>query len=164
MKSKYTKELLETIVRESNSWAIVCRKLGIKPATGSQTYIKKRVQIMGIKFSHFIGKQWNKGRAFGPKRILKYFLIKDGPFINSHFLKLRLIKEGVKENKCEWCGLSEWLEEELPLELDHINSDHNDNRLENLKILCPNCHAVKTRRERSIGATGRHNALRMRTT
>ena len=56
-------------------------------------------------------------------------------------MRKRLIIEGLKNHRCECCGLSEWLEEPIPLELDHIDGDHYNNMLENLKILCPNCHA-----------------------
>ena len=47
----------------------------------------------------------------------------------------------MKEHKCESCGISEWLGKPLSLELDYINGDRYDNRLQNLRILCPNCHA-----------------------
>ena len=62
--------------------------------------------------------------------------------MRSYNLKTRLIEEGYKENKCERCSISEWQGEILVLELDHINGDNKDNRLENLKILCPNCHSL----------------------
>jgi len=55
--------------------------------------------------------------------------------------KWRLIEEGYKELRCEKCGLSEWLGKEIPIELHHINGDNSDNTLENLQILCPNCHS-----------------------
>jgi 5-methylcytosine-specific restriction endonuclease McrA len=52
-----------------------------------------------------------------------------------------LINEGIKEHKCELCGITEWNGKPAPIELDHINGKHTDNRIENLRILCPNCHA-----------------------
>lgn len=150
MRHIYTKELLEPFIRNSKSWAKVCRELGIKPATGSQTHIKKVAVLYGIDFSHFTGQGWRRDKTFTPKRKIEYFLAKDGPFINSHHLKKRLISEGMLPGNCEICGLSEWMRQELPLELDHLNNNHSDNRLENLMILCPNCHALKTRRERKL--------------
>lgn len=57
-------------------------------------------------------------------------------------LKDRLIKEGYKEHKCERCGLSEWLGNPIPLQLHHKDGVHNNNRLENLELLCPNCHTL----------------------
>ncbi len=61
--------------------------------------------------------------------------------MRSYNLRTRLIQEGYKENKCEDCGINEWNGKALVLELDHKNGDHDDNRLENLQILCPNCHS-----------------------
>ena len=60
----------------------------------------------------------------------------------SYSIKNRLLKEGLKERKCERCGRTDWEGVEIPLELHHLNGIHNDNRLENLQILCPNCHAL----------------------
>lgn len=66
-----------------------------------------------------------------------------GNCIKSHKLKLKLIKDGVKENKCEICGVTEWQGKPLPLELHHIDGDHYNNDLSNLQILCPNCHSIQ---------------------
>jgi 5-methylcytosine-specific restriction endonuclease McrA len=63
------------------------------------------------------------------------------PQYQSNKLRKRLLKEQVKEHKCEACGLAEWLGDPIPLEVDHINGNPTDHRLANLKILCPNCHA-----------------------
>jgi transposase-like protein len=62
--------------------------------------------------------------------------------IQSSKLKDKLIKEGIKENKCESCGITEWMGKPITLQLHHINGNHSDNRLENLQILCPNCHSL----------------------
>lgn len=60
----------------------------------------------------------------------------------SHKLKIKLIEANLKENKCEICGINSWLGKELSLQLHHINGNHNDNSLDNLQILCPNCHSL----------------------
>ncbi|WP_394999913.1 HNH endonuclease signature motif containing protein [Acinetobacter sp.] len=140
----YTKELLEPIVKDSKAWSEVCRKLGIKPATGAQTHVKKRAGLFGITHEHFAGNAWNKGRTFAPKQKIETYLIKNST-LGSHKLKLRLIKDGLKEAKCEICELTHWRDEPIVLELDHKDSDHFNNEIENLQILCPNCHAQLTR-------------------
>jgi hypothetical protein len=58
-----------------------------------------------------------------------------------HNVKLRILGEGLKENRCEACGLTEWLGQPLSMALHHVNGDARDNRLENLQLLCPNCHS-----------------------
>lgn len=61
--------------------------------------------------------------------------------ITSHKLKLKLIRDGYKEHRCECCSITEWNGKPAPIELDHIDGNHLNNALENLRILCPNCHA-----------------------
>lgn len=70
----------------------------------------------------------------------------------SNKLRKRLLKAGLKHHQCESCGQTEWLGTKIPLELDHINGDKHDNRLQNLRIICPNCHALTdTYRGKNIG-------------
>lgn len=64
------------------------------------------------------------------------------PTVGSHRLKLRLLEDGVKEYKCECCGLTEWNGKPIPLELHHKDGNHYNNDLTNLEILCPNCHSL----------------------
>jgi Zn finger protein HypA/HybF involved in hydrogenase expression len=143
--NKYTKDILEPVIKDSKSWAEVCRKFQVTPATGTQSHIKSKARKLQIDFSHFVGQGWSKGTVARNKRNTEYFLVEDGAFINSAKLLKRLIKEGLKEKKCEMCGLTEWIGYEIPLELDHKNNKHTDNRLENLAVLCPTCHALRHR-------------------
>lgn len=148
---KYTDEQLVEAVKESNNWSEVCRHLGAKPATGSQTHIANRARSMGLSTDHFkSGRNWRKGKKFPPKQSLEELLRKDSQ-VNSSRLRKRLIGEGLKQPICEICQRSTWNGEPIPLELDHKNSDHWDNRLENLMIVCPNCHAQETKKRNKRG-------------
>lgn len=143
MKNKRTKEELETAAVNSRSIAEMCRKLGIKPIGGNYKCIHKAIEEYGIDISHFDGQGWNKGLKFNPKPALDIEdILVENSFYQSFKLKNRLFKEGLKSKICECCGLSEWQDKEIPLELHHINGNNRDNRLENLQILCPNCHAL----------------------
>ncbi len=142
--SKYKKELLEAVTAECKSWRQVCLRLGIKPATGSQTYIQKKVSEYGIPTTHFTGQGWNKGGVSIRRKNAIEHCKKDYE-IGSHKLKNWLIRDGYKKEQCEICGLSEWNNEPIVLELDHIDSNHYNNELINLQIVCPNCHAQLTR-------------------
>ena len=158
-KIKYTDEVLSIAVRESFSWAEVCRRVGVKPMTGSQTHLKNRAVRAGMDHSHFLGQASNRGRTFGPVRDIQDYLSNEFP-MKSHVLRKRLIKEGIKKEQCEVCGRTEWEGEEIPLELDHLNSDHFDNSIDNLQIVCPNCHAIKTSKQRAAPKSQRQGGTR----
>lgn len=143
MRQRHTRERLEPVIKESVTWAEVCRKLGLRALTGSQSHIHKCADRFGISYAHFVGQSSTKGKAPINKRPLEdYFEGK--AFIKSHYLRIRLLREGYKQARCEGCYLTKWQDQAIPLELDHINGDNEDNRLENLRILCPNCHALTT--------------------
>jgi len=142
--NKYTKEFLEPLVKNSSSWREVCDRVGgIKLITGMQAYLKKVAVKFEIDFSHFPGQAHKKN--LGRYKPIKD-LLKKNTWLNSTSVRIRLIKEGLKDNLCANCGIFEWLGEEAPLELDHIDSDHLNNELDNLQILCANCHMLKTRK------------------
>lgn len=72
---------------------------------------------------------------------LDEILVKDSKYTNMSSLKKRVLKSNLIEYKCAICGISEWMNKELILQLDHINGDNRDNRISNLRLLCPNCHS-----------------------
>jgi hypothetical protein len=140
----YDKEFLEKIILNSLSIAQVCRELNLRPSGGNYKKIKSLVKIFNIDISHFTGQGWNKNNRFNllrQKYSIEDILTNKVTYTSSTRLRQRLILEGYKENKCEKCDLSKWMNKQIPLELNHINGDNLDNRIENLEILCCNCHA-----------------------
>lgn len=145
--SKYTEEKLKEYVKESLSWADVCRKFGVRPASGSQCHLKKLAIRYSINISHFTGQAWRKGKYDYKKKNALEYCFKDST-IKSSELRLKLIRDGYKNHECELCKVKEWMGEPIVLELDHKNSNHTDNTFDNLQIICPNCHALLTRNRR----------------
>ncbi len=145
-------QLIEA-VKNSTSVRQVLKKLGLALAGGNYSQIKKYIKEFDLKTDHMKGMGWNKGmRGIGKPLIpLEKILVEDSSF-QSYKLKNRLFKLGLKDQKCEECDWAKKTEDgRLPLELDHINGNSRDNRLENLRVLCPNCHSLKpTHRGRNM--------------
>ena len=132
-------------VKSSNSYRSVLLKLKLVPAGGNYVQIKKTIIKLKISTAHFTGKGWNIGMQFRPviPTPIEVLLVENGS-MQSFSLKKRLIQAGLKQPKCELCGWAKQAEDgRIPVELDHINGIRNDNRLENLRILCPNCHSLQ---------------------
>ena len=72
---------------------------------------------------------------------LEEILVKDSKYTNMTCLKQRALRAKLIDYKCAICGINEWLGKKIILQLDHINGDNRDNRIENLRLLCPNCHS-----------------------
>jgi Zn finger protein HypA/HybF involved in hydrogenase expression len=141
MKRKYTDEQFIEAVKSSFSYRQVLSKLGLKEAGGNYSILKKRIHDMELNISHMTGQGHLKNKTHSyTKKPIEYYLTKNSRH-QSYKLKNRLLQENLKQHKCEHCGITEWCNKPAPIELDHINGDNTDNRLENLRILCPNCHA-----------------------
>lgn len=133
-------------------------KLGLV-ATGSAFRIfKKRATILNVDTTHLLGKAHMVGKPnpWVPKKSLETILIVNSNYNSIHRLKSRLLSNKLLENKCSECHIGpSWNDKPLVLQLDHINGVHNDHRLENLRLLCPNCHSqTETFAGRNIGANG----------
>jgi Zn finger protein HypA/HybF involved in hydrogenase expression len=140
-KYKYTDEEFKEAIRTSSSKRQVLEKLGIVAAGGNYACLSRKIKKLNVDTSHFTGYSWNRGKTFGPKQDISVY-INNKLTIQSFKLKGRLIKEGYLEPKCSCCNLTTWLGDPIPLELDHIDGNSEDNKLENLRLLCPNCHAL----------------------
>ena len=142
MSKKRTKQEFETAAKNSYSIAGLCRNLGLKPCGGNYKLMLNSINGFMIDTSHFREQGWNTGMLFNPScaKPLTEILVK-GSSYQSFKLKNRLLIEGLKQHKCESCGLKEWFGTAIPLELHHINGDNTDHRFHNLRLLCPNCHA-----------------------
>lgn len=143
---KYSKELLEIAVKDSLTIAEVLRKLGLAQSGSNHSHIKKRIINAKIDISHFVGSRFNSGERHTKQNKLSPNQIFQNDRLNGRrdkasVLKRALIESGVEE-KCEVCGiLPEWQGQKLVLQIDHKNGDGCDNRKENLRFLCPNCHS-----------------------
>lgn len=136
----WTDAELEAAVSTSVSLAQVIGNLGLRVAGGNYRTVARAIERAGLDTTHFGGQAWSRGRAIGPRRPLAAYLSNQFP-ISSHRLKIRLIAEGIFDRACNKCGGTEWLGQVIPLELEHRDGNHLNNRLENLELLCPNCHA-----------------------
>lgn len=146
MNTKYPEDLLENIVKKSISIMEVLRHLNLKPSGGNHSHIKNRIKSLGIDTSHFLGSRANSGpnhkggpSKLKPEQILIYSRV--GRRENIHKLRRALIEYGLKY-KCFDCGITDiYNNKPITLEIHHVDEDFLNNRVENLKFLCPNCHS-----------------------
>lgn len=144
---KYTIQEFITAVQNSKSVREALKKLEVEPKGGNYKIFYNTAQQLGLDTSHFTGRGHNLGKR-GKNRIggraatpIQDLLVENSSY-QSFKLKHRLLIENILPPECNSCKLSTWMNRPIPLELDHVNGVNTDNRIENLRLLCPNCHAL----------------------
>ena len=137
---RYSKAEARAAIAAARSWSDALRRLGERPAGGNHATLKKYAAAWNISIEHF---DWGGARPpFRTAIPLAEILVEGSTYHRGH-LKRRLLADGIKDRRCEECGQGEtWRGTRMALVLDHVNGVWNDNRLENLRILCPNCNAT----------------------
>ncbi|MFJ7771424.1 HNH endonuclease [Streptomyces sp. NPDC097107] len=136
--TRHTEVALREAVAASASVKEVLRRLGINPVGGNHTHISRRIATLGIDTSHFAGRSRKPRGSHGDPLVLR---TPQAGRIPGSRLRRHLLRSGVPES-CAMCGTGpEWNGKPLRLEVDHVDGAWWDNRPENLRLLCPNCHA-----------------------
>lgn len=140
---QYTREMLVEAAARSLSIAGVLRHLGLEWTSSTHRRVKRRLRELDVDTSHFTGRVHNRGKPslarLSPAQVLVRGAQGD-PRTKTTILRRALAEIGVPST-CVNCGIGKWMGKPLVFEVDHINGWSWDNRLENLRLLCPNCHA-----------------------
>lgn len=135
-------EKVKAAAKESLSWRDLALRLGLTfPSSVVYRRLRPFCSERGIDCSHFLGQKAASRKNRGVLRQdIQVYTSNEQP-INSHSLKIRLIKEGLKQHRCEQCKRTEWNGKIIPIQLHHLDGNSANNEIDNLQILCPNCHA-----------------------
>lgn len=134
----WTKEKVEPAVKKNQCYSDVLRELGVPVRGRNSDTLKRKIKEYNLDMSHFTFTSKNKGES--QKTPVEQYLVK-GSKIKTYNLKQKLLSSGLKENKCEICGCTTWLDKPIICQLHHIDGDESNNELSNLQMLCPNCHS-----------------------
>ena len=134
--NKFTKEQIIEVVKNNDKWIDIMKAFGYISCAHVE-HIKTKLVNLGIDFSH-VDTHYDRPKNCIP---LSEILVVDSNYNCMYLLRKRLKKELGWEHKCVVCNNTEWNNQPIPIQIDHINGDHFDNRIENLRFLCPNCHA-----------------------
>ena len=144
--SKYSDEQIIEAVKINVSYQGVMKTIGMRLAGGSQSHLTYRIKKLYLDTSHFTGQGYKKGKKYVKRNASDILILRlEGRRQNSKLLTRALISIGVV-HQCSECGQQPtWLGHKLTLDVDHINKNWLDDRAENLRFLCPNCHSQFSR-------------------
>lgn len=151
---RWTEEQLAAAVAAELGVAGVLRRLGLRAAGGNYGNIGRAIKAAQLSTNHFSqrGHLQRRHNPHAPRTPLAQILVSGSAFRSSQ-LRKRLVQESVLAAQCSGCLRVDWLGRPIPLELDHVDGDRHNNQLENLRLLCPNCHAMTpTYRGKNIGS------------
>lgn len=139
-----TKKGLQDLLDKSSAITDVLKELGLDAYNGNHRTLNERIEIDDLQLDKFKRNRdvRRTKNAISKNTIpLKDILVENSTYKNNGNIKKRIVEEGLLVYKCCECGIDEWNGVEISLQLDHINGVNNDNRVENLRLLCPNCHS-----------------------
>ena len=134
--NRLSSQQINEVIQSSNSWDQVMNKFGYK-SLAFCNQIKSKLDNLNINTSHLRDCKYNL-RLIENSEVF----VEDSDYVNGSNIKKRLQNDMGWERSCSSCKLKDWLGNPIPIQLDHINGNHFDNRIENLRFLCPNCHAL----------------------
>jgi len=144
-KRRYTKEKFTQAWLSSKTIGEVARKLGCNHSGGGYLVLRRAAHQLNLPVDHLIEYGLNAGPGYNHIKFipLSEILVENSTYTNIARLKIRLLREGILEAKCyaKDCGLIQWKGKAISLQLNHINGYKHDHRIENLRLLCPNCHS-----------------------
>lgn len=141
-----SKQEFQKICYQFDSLAGILRYFNLHEGAGNYRTLKRRIKEENIDISHIVLGNGTKGKKLGPHKTFaewsKIYLIKDKKYSSNTHIKERLLKENILQNQCSLCGMKDvWNGLPIIHILDHINGDSSDNRIENLRMVCPNCNS-----------------------
>lgn len=144
IRNQITDEQFIEACNKSQSRQQTLRILGLDCFNGQNVrWSIAKLGSLQVNTAHWLGQGHLRGKThnWGCAQPLNEILVKNSHYTSSYSLKYRLIKSNMLKNECSFCKISTWKDKPLSLHLDHINGCRTDNRLNNLRLLCPNCHS-----------------------